>query len=123
MNTGNVNNLMNQQLKALKDIEDLLAHDAKQTATHSIKQEDIEALKTYISTMKLACNTAIALAKHYESKTAPAKLVADVPEGSEEESEATPAAPVKDPKKKKEPKPPEPAKEEPPIDDDLDFLN
>jgi HAMP domain-containing protein len=134
MNTGNVNNLMNQQLKALKDIEDLLAHDAKQdvahNVAHSIKQENIDALKAYVETMKLACTTAIALAKHYEPKGTPAKSAALVqpthadvyPEDVEEENEAPPAAPASE-KKKEAAKKPEPVKEEPPIDDDLDFLN
>lgn len=68
MNFNGVINLMNQQQKAIKEIEDLLAHDEKQGAAHKIPKDDIEVLKTYVETMKIAATTATALAKFYEVK-------------------------------------------------------
>ncbi|AEG59355.1 hypothetical protein [Desulforamulus ruminis] len=66
MDCNNVINFMNQQLKALKEIEDLVSHDENQASTHSIETEDLEALKTYVETMKRAAATASELAKHYK---------------------------------------------------------
>lgn len=67
MDTNSIIGFMGQQLKALKEIEDLLAHNEKQPQTHGIKPEDIEALKTYVATMKLAASTAEKLAGHYKT--------------------------------------------------------
>lgn len=78
MNFGSVINFMDKQLSALKEIEDLLAHDEKQNpAAHTVKPEEIENLKNYVSTMKQAAETAKGLAEYYKKLEQPAKA----PEG------------------------------------------
>lgn len=68
MDTNNIIRFMGQQLKALKEIEDLLTHnDNQQLQNHGINPEAIEALKSYVATMKLAAGTAEKLAGHYKT--------------------------------------------------------
>lgn len=67
MNFDNVITFMGQQAKALKELEDLITHDARQEAArHKVKPEDIETLRAYVTTMKTAVETATALAKYYK---------------------------------------------------------
>lgn len=109
MNFTNVINLMNQQLKAVNEIEALIAYNEEQGAKHSVAQSDIDALRAYIRAIRTAANTAIALAKHYEKPD-------EKPE--EEPLAATPTEP-----KKKAGKKSAPPKEEPSSEiDEFDFL-
>lgn len=111
MDTNNIIRFMGQQLKALKEIEDLLAHNDKQPQTHGINLEDIEALKSYVANMKLAASTAEKLAGHY--KTAGSTQ----PSGAAPEPSAnTPGTEAEKPKRKRssaKPETPEPPKEDP----------
>ncbi|MEW5952651.1 MAG: hypothetical protein AB1815_02680 [Bacillota bacterium] len=66
MDLNNIMNLMGQQAKVLKELEDLIAHDAKEAGSHSVNPKDLDVLKTYVSTMKTAVDTATTLAKHYK---------------------------------------------------------
>jgi hypothetical protein len=94
MDFSNVTRFMDQQLKALKEIEDLLAHNEKQVQTHNIRPEDIEALKDYVATMKLAASTAKKLAEHY--KLGSAKPVATKTADEKQDSASEPAADTAD---------------------------
>lgn len=126
MDFNNIIKLMDQQLKALKEIEELLAHNDEQTPTHSINPEDIEGLKNYITTMKKAANTATALANHFENKrgTQPAKTpqaneATTTPDGESEKAEKPKRSSAKKQNAVKEEPFTEPAVEE---EEDLDFL-
>lgn len=119
MDFNNIMNLMGQQAKVLKELEDLIAHDEKEDVFglgHSIPTENLKTLKTYVSTMKTAVDTATALAKHYKVAAA-----------TRTEQPAQEAKLEKEPAKKKgstkKPDPPkeEPAKELPP-EEEFDFL-
>lgn len=128
MDFGNVIRLMGQQLNALKNIEDLLAHDEKQNpADRTVKPEDIENLKNYVATMKQAAETAKALAEYYQKLEKPAKAAEgekaapenkDEPTGKPEESKPKRSSsrkktePPAQPAQPAEPEnPPEPAAE------------
>lgn len=74
MDFGKVIQFMGQQLDALKNIEELLAHDEKQNpAAHTVKPEEIENLKNYVATMKQAAETAKGLAEYYKKLESPPK--------------------------------------------------
>jgi|GEM_PF-3191168 len=140
MDFNHIINFMSQQLKALKEIEDLLAHNEKQAPTHSIKPEDIEALKFYVATMKLAATTAEALAKHYknaenaQSPKAGQEQPVNATETEEAKTSDSPVSEVAEPKKKRSPakkqdaQKAEPAdepsvEEAPSIENEFDFLD
>lgn len=144
MDFNNIIGFMDQQLKALKELEELLAYDESQSQDHTIKPENIEALKDYTATMKQAAKTAKALAEHYK-KAGNTKPVENVKEESvdavvtEESKKAEkpkrnrtkPETPKEEPDNKpadaetlKEEPVKEPAAEETkPEDDEFDFLN
>ena len=113
MNFGNVVSFMNQQLKALKELEDLLAH-AKQNPGHNVNDERMDEFERYIEVMKSAATTASELAKHYQSNTAPkTETPAEVKkeEGQKQVCE-TDSCETEKPKKRRSPKKQEPATEE-----------
>lgn len=131
---ANVTSFMNQQLGALKDIEDLLNKAESQNIT-SVKQDDVSNAREYVGNMKTVCKTIIALEKAVNAPKAkepePKEVKKEWTEPKPETVE-TPAAPIEEKKprsrKKAEPVkeelPPAQALEEPePEDDDLDFLN
>lgn len=90
MDFGNVIRLMGQQLNALKNIEDLLAHDEKQNpADRTVKPEDIENLKNYVATMKQAAETAKGLAEYYQKLEKPAKAAEGEKAAPENKDEKT----------------------------------
>ncbi len=99
MDCNNVIRLMKQQLDALKPIEELLDHNTKQEQTHGISAAEIEALKTYISNMKLAATTATALAEHY--KPAPAATAKPAVPEKAENAEAEKTEPEEKPKRRR----------------------
>lgn len=107
MDFTSVINFMKQQSEALEELEKLIAYDEEQGSGHSIKAEDINALKNYISGMKVAVDTATALAKHY--KPEPTKETTK--EADKQKKKSTKKKP-----KKEEPKAPEPEEE-------FDFLS
>ena len=109
MNAGQIVTQMNQQLSVIKNLEELLAHDAKEKGAHNIKPGDVAALKKYVSEMRLACETASIMAAHYNIKTS--KPAAETPK---------PAAAKKS---VEDPKPIEPPVVAKPEDDDLGFLD
>ncbi len=109
MNFDSIINFMNQQSKVLKELEDLLAHDAKQeNPGHSVDPVAIKTLKDYVATMKYAVDTATALAKFYKSA-----------ENTKPKTEKQPALektdnpPPKKKRSKKDTQQEEPAKEKP----------
>jgi hypothetical protein len=108
-------NFMGQQLKAIKDLEDLIAHNKEQGGCASVAAENIEILESHVTNMKISCDTALTLAKHYGGK---AKEEAK-PAGEAQSGEAAPRSKRNSAKKQEAPK------EEPPEndDDDLDFLD
>lgn len=115
MNAGQIVTQMNQQLSVIKNLEELLAHDAKEKGAHNIKPGDVAALKKYVSEMRLACETASIMAVHYNIKTS--KPAADTLKPIETPKPATVKKPVE------EPKPVEPPVTTEPEDDDLGFLD
>lgn len=112
---------MDQQLKVLKELDDLIARSDAEGKTGTASAEDVDHLRAYASDMRRACSTAIAL----ETAMTPPK----------EEKKAEPAAEEKKPaKKKSRAKKMEPVAETPPADmpvpetaeaedDDLSFLD
>ena len=54
MNAGQIVTQMNQQLSVIKNLEELLAHDAKEKGAHEVKSENVTALKKYVAEMRLA---------------------------------------------------------------------
>lgn len=99
---------MAQQAKALKEIEDLIAHDAKQNNPgHSVEPIAIKTLENYVTTMKYAVDTATALAEYYKG--------AEVKPEKAEKPKRTPA-------KKEDPPKEEPPKIEPVVEE-FDFLD
>ncbi|GMB00899.1 hypothetical protein [Pelosinus sp. IPA-1] len=67
MNFNGVNNLMRQQLGAIKDLEELLDLDSKQDPTHTISKEDIALFKDHVDRLKKVCETAMAISQHYQA--------------------------------------------------------
>ena len=112
---------MDQQLKVLKELDDLIARSDAEGKTGTASAEDVDHLRTYASDMRRACNAAIAL----ETALTPPK----------EEKKAEPTAEEKKPAKRKpRAKKAEPVVETPPADapapetaeaedDDLSFLD
>jgi len=113
MNFDSVINFMNHQSRALKELEDLLAHDAKQeNPGHSVDPVAIKSLKDYVATMKYAVDTATALAKFYKSAENTKPKTEKQP-AKETEPEKTDNPPPKKKRSKKDTQQEEPAKEKP----------
>ena len=116
---------MNQQLRVLKELDDLIARSDAEGKTGTASAEDVDHLRTYTSDMRRACNAAIAL------ETALTQPKAE----NKEEKKEEPAAEEKKPaKRKSRAKKAEPVVEAPPADapapetaeaedDDLSFLD
>lgn len=111
---------MNQQLKVLKELDDLIARSDAEGKTGTASTEDVDHLRAYTSDMRRACNAAIAL----ETALTPPKA----------EKKAEPAAEEKPAKRKSRAKKAEPKTEALPADvpmpetaeaedDDLSFLD
>lgn len=112
---------MEQQLRVLKELDDLIARSDVEGKTSTASVEDVDHLRAYVADMRRACNVAIAL----ETALTPPK----------EEKKAEPAAEEKKPaKRKSRAKKAEPVVETPPADaptpetaeaedDDLSFLD
>lgn len=112
---------MDQQLKVLKELDDLIARSDAEGKTGTASAEDVEHLRAYTSDMRRACSAAIAL----ETALTPPKV----------EKKAEPTAEEKKPAKRKpRAKKAEPVVETPPADapapetaeaedDDLSFLD
>lgn len=112
---------MDQQLKVLKKLDDLITRSDAEGKTGTASAEDVDHLRAYASNMRRACSTAIAL----ETALTPPK----------EEKKAEPTAEEKKPtKRKSRAKKAEPVVEAPPADapapetaeaedDDLSFLD
>ena len=129
---------MDQQLKVLKELDDLIARSDAEGKTGTASAEDVDHLRAYASDMRRACNTAVALEtaltppkveKKEEKKEEPAA------EEKKEEKKEEPAAEEKKPaKRKSRAKKDEPKAGAPPADapapetaeaedDDLSFLD
>lgn len=52
---------MDQQLKVLKELDDLIARSDAEGKTGTASAEDVDHLRAYASDMRRACNAAIAL--------------------------------------------------------------
>jgi hypothetical protein len=108
---------MEQQLRVLKELDDLIARSDAEVQTGTASAEDVDHLRAYVADMRRACNAAIAL----ETALTPPK----------EEKKAEPAAEEKKPaKRKSRAKKAEPKPETPPAPetaeteaDDLSFLD
>ena len=112
---------MEQQLRVLKELDDLIARSDAEGKTGTASAEDVDHLRGYVADMRRACNIAIAL----ETALTPPK----------EEKKAEPTAEEKRPAKRKpRAKKAEPVVETPPADapasetaeaddDDLSFLD
>lgn len=112
---------MEQQLRVLKELDDLIARSDAEGKTGTASTEDVDHLRGYVADMRRACNAAIAL----ETVLTPPK----------EEKKAEPAAEEKKTaKRKSRAKKVEPVAETPPADvpvsetseaegDDLSFLD
>jgi len=144
MNFNSVISSMDQQARVLKDIQNLLDHNDKQTEqAHSVKPEDIEALQNYVAGMQRAVDTATALAKHYNNteKTQPTKTEteqsekpktkkrgsadnkpAEKKEPADDQTSAPAGELITDPVDDQTDSPPT-AQADPPLDDEFDFLN
>lgn len=112
---------MDQQLKILKELDDLIARSDAEGKTGTASAEDVEHLRAYASDMRRACNTAIAL------ETA-------LTQPKTEKKEEPTAEEKKPAKRKSRAKKAEPKAETPPVDapapktaeaedDDLSFLD
>lgn len=118
---------MNQQLKVLKELDDLITRSDAEGKTGTASTEDVDHLRAYTSDMRRACNAAIAL------ETALTQPKAEKKEEKKEEPAAQ-AAEEKPAKRKSRAKKDEPKAETPPADmlapetaeaedDDLSFLD
>jgi len=130
MDFNKVKSMMQQQIGALKNLEELLDHDAQQGANHDISQESIDLLMNHVDQLKKICNTAVALADHYQpqpkSQAKSTTIVADPEDSDDDDVDETPEE-VKEPAKKtrvKKEKPNVPKVEPEPvvIEDDFDDL-
>ena len=97
---------MDQQLKVLKELDDLIARSDAEGKTGTASAEDVDHLRAYASDMRRACSTAIAL----ETALTPPK---------EEKKEEAPAAEAKPAKRKSRAKKAEPKTEALPADDPM----
>lgn len=104
---------MEQQLSVLKELDELITRSDTDGKTGTATAEDIEHLRKYVSDMRRACNTAIALetAGQDEKKSAKRKAKTKAKEAEAAERE---------PEKSAEEVNPENAEAE---DDDLGFLD
>ena len=112
---------MEQQLRVLKELDDLIARSDAEGKTGTASAEDVDHLRAYASDMRRACNAAIALETALTQPKA--------------EKKEEPAAEEKKPaKRKSRAKKMEPVAEPPPADmpapetaeaedDDLSFLD
>lgn len=111
---------MEQQLRVLKELDDLIARSDAEGQTGTASAEDVDHLRGYVADMRRACNVAIAL----ETALTPPK----------KEKKAEPAAEEKPAKRKSHAKKAKPVAETPPTeapvpetaeaeDDDLSFLD
>nr|DAU16200.1 MAG TPA: hypothetical protein [Caudoviricetes sp.] len=111
---------MEQQLRVLKELDDLIVRSDAEGQMGTASAEDVDHLRTYVADMRRACNVAIAL----ETALTPPK----------EEKKAEQAVEEKPAKRKSRAKKVEPAAEAPPADtpiperaeaedDDLSFLD
>ena len=112
---------MEQQLRVLKELDDLITRSDAEGKTGTASAEDVDHLRTYVADMRRACNAAIAI----ETALTPPK----------EEKKAEPTAEEKKPaKRKSRAKKAEPKTEALPVDvpmpetaeaedDDLSFLD
>jgi len=117
MDTGKIVSAMNQQLGLLHNLEDLIAHDAKEKSDNGLKPGELDALKKYVTEMKNAADYAITLANHY-SKSKGFGVT-----GETKPTETKPVEPVKKPVVKTKPAEAVPAKPELEEADDLSFLD
>ena len=93
---------MEQQLRVLKELDDLIARSDAESKTGTASAEDVDHLRAYVADMRRACNVAIAL----ETALTPPK-----------EKKTEPAAEEKKPaKRKSRAKKAEPVVETPPAD-------
>lgn len=94
---------MEQQLRVLKELDDLIARSGAEGKTGTASAEDVDHLRAYASDMRRACSVAIAL----ETALTPSK----------EEKKAEPTAEEKKPaKRRSRAKKAEPVVEAPPAD-------
>ena len=108
---------MEQQLRVLKELDDLIVRSDAEGSTGTASAEDVDHLRGYVADMRRACNVAIAL----ETALMPTR----------EEKKAEPVAEEKKPaKRKSRARKVEPAAETPPApetaeaeDVDLSFLD
>lgn len=112
MNTAQIIRMMDQQLGVLKDLDELLAHDAQAKGAHGVAENCVKALREYTDTMRAACEAAKTMAQHYTTKkTEPAAPAAKTPEPAPKRT------------KREKPAEPEPVETVESEDDDLDFLD
>ena len=112
---------MNQQLGALKELDELIKFNEEKNSGHSIDQGDIEVLKAHVEAMNSAVNTALALARYYKNEGAPKPVL---PVKAEEEKKS--GAKKTSRKKKTDPPKEDPTVEPPAAEeaaDDLSFLD
>lgn len=118
-----VKSQMEQQLRVLKELDDLIARSDAEGKTGTASAEDVDHLRTYTADMRRACNAAIAL----ETALTP-------PKAKKKEETAAQAAEEKPAKRKSRAKKDEPKAETPSADapapetaeaedDDLSFLD
>ncbi len=88
---------MEQQLRVLKELDDLIARSDAEGQTGTASAEDVDHLRSYVADMRRACNVAIAL----EAALTPPK----------KEKKAEPAAEEKPAKRKSRAKKAEPKTE------------
>lgn len=117
---------MERQLTVLRDLDGLLTRADTEEQTGTATAEDIEHLRKYISDMRRACNTAIALETALKKAEAPTKRKtrakkADTPAPEPDKAEAT----IPEPDKADKTAAPVPEPETPaePEDNDLSFLD
>ena len=118
---------MEQQLRVLKELDDLITRSDAEGKTGTASTEDVDHLRAYTSDMRRACNVAIAL----ETALTPPK---EEKKEEKKEEPAAQAAEEKPAKRKSRAKKDEPKAETPPADmlapetaeaedDDLSFLD
>ena len=118
---------MEQQLRVLKELDDLITRSDAEGKTGTASTEDVDHLRAYTSDMRRACNVAIAL----ETALTPPK---EEKKEEKKEEPAAQAAEEKPAKRKSRAKKDEPKAKTPPADmlapetaeaedDDLSFLD
>ena len=117
MNTAQIIRMMDQQLGVLKDLDELLAHDAQAKGSHGVAETCVKALREYTDSMRAACEAAKTMAQHYTTKKAEPAAAASVAKTPEPAPKRT---------KKEKPVEPETTKTVEAVeseDVDLDFLD